>query len=133
MSMSILSNPLDEFLDVPTLTPDIPKVERPAGESNVCVQLATQGKAEYYLVSAFSALCAPNQSATHTQSIALLVLTPGRDIPLRIGYCSELIADSVVLRLCLNSGADCVVYRNYATESQRVLTESDLERRPFRF
>jgi hypothetical protein len=131
--VEILSNAPDEFLDTPTLKPKPLAVSRPEGECNVCVQLATQDKNMFYLVSAFSALCAPKQSITRTHCIALLVLLPDRDTPMRIGYCTELSANSIILRLCLNAGAECTVIRDYDLNTQKVLTEDDLGKRPFKF
>lgn len=131
---NLLSNSPDEFLSRPNTTVELRKVKPPADERNVCVEVSKQENNDQQLmllVRRLNRLCATNQVMTDRHNVALLFRLKEAGMVSRLGFCDELSASNIVYRLC--DDVKATVYREYGTPKERIVTEEDLDKRPFRF
>ncbi|GHU93215.1 hypothetical protein FACS1894208_02280 [Clostridia bacterium] len=131
--MDLCSGAIDDFLDAPTATPELSKVEKDL--ENVCVVIEAQGDFRVFgrFVSTLSSLCAPDNVATDTRNIALRIDYPGRPSAVRLGFCDRLTADTLVASLFSRTGLEGKVYRNYGSPNGREQIVMVDKPRGFRF
>lgn len=133
---NLLSDSVDDFICKPNTEAYVKRAVPQASERNVCVAvnvLDCDQRLLKSLMNKLSHMCATNQTVTDTHRVALLVLFKEPNKLNRLGFCDELTASNLVYSICNLSGVAACIYRDYDTASERLLTEEDLGKRPFRF